>query len=330
MPIPIIEEHQQLCHYTTATGLHGILTSRQLWATHSSYLNDGEEITGFFDRKLPALLNSTVRSAIMKIAGGEPGSTEVKNAGGIESVVKNLTNEMHMAIRDATLSFNQVYVTSFCKVLKGNSADDGLLSQWRGYGTDGGYAIIFDTKKLEELLHVEQSRYHYQSFQIGDVQYHEHDENLATIHSETREWEDVLHKAILGFILTQKREKFEPVLAAVTSLSGMHKHFGFHEESEVRVLALPTNKELLKEARDGGDLRPRKNVSFYPRNGILVPHISLFEPFQNVEQPALPITKIIVGPHPEKKKRKAAIELLRDQLELDFDVTASDIPFLGH
>jgi hypothetical protein len=43
-------------HYTTASGLYGIVTSRTLWASHVSFLNDMEEVQGFFNRVLPGIL----------------------------------------------------------------------------------------------------------------------------------------------------------------------------------------------------------------------------------------------------------------------------------
>jgi hypothetical protein len=52
----ISDTHPELFHYTTAAGLSGILESNSLWATHSSFVNDAEEILGFYDRILPAIL----------------------------------------------------------------------------------------------------------------------------------------------------------------------------------------------------------------------------------------------------------------------------------
>jgi len=53
--------------------------------------------------------------------------------------------------------FAEPYVASFCSVDKRDSyiASHGLLSQWRGYGTQGGYIITFDTAGLIQLLHEE-------------------------------------------------------------------------------------------------------------------------------------------------------------------------------
>lgn len=40
----VSEGHPTLFHYTTESGLYGILDSQQLWATHFSYMNDSEEL----------------------------------------------------------------------------------------------------------------------------------------------------------------------------------------------------------------------------------------------------------------------------------------------
>jgi hypothetical protein len=50
------EEHKELMHYTSASGLYGIVTNRTLWASHTSFSNDSEEVVGFLDRVLPMIL----------------------------------------------------------------------------------------------------------------------------------------------------------------------------------------------------------------------------------------------------------------------------------
>ena len=50
------EVHAELMHYTTASGLRGIVSSRILWASHVSFMNDTEEVQGFIDRVLPEIL----------------------------------------------------------------------------------------------------------------------------------------------------------------------------------------------------------------------------------------------------------------------------------
>lgn len=329
MSRPVIEEHQEIYHYTTAAGLHGIVTSQQLWATHILYLNDAEEFIGFFDRKLPHLLEEPVNRAVAKVYDSSLNRNFINAEGGVNKVTEHLVCDLMSAIRKTTLSFNQPFVTSFCSAPPGQTMDDGLLSQWRGYGTDGGYAIVFDTGGLQKLLDDEFSRFQYQFGQWGDVYYFDQDENQKAALPEVREWEEIVEKAVEQFILTQKREEFEPLFDAVTALSNMHKHLGFREESEVRIVALPSNAELLEAAQKAGDNRPRKLARFQPRNGILVPYIALFERPASEPAARLPITKVIVGPHPERLKRQKAVELLLEQCEVRAKVVVSDIPYIG-
>jgi hypothetical protein len=63
----VIEKHELQYHYTTATGLKGIVESQQLRATNISYLNDAEEHTGFFDRRLTQILEIPIREAVEEI-----------------------------------------------------------------------------------------------------------------------------------------------------------------------------------------------------------------------------------------------------------------------
>lgn len=53
----ISDTHEELFHYTTAAGLSGIIESKSLRATHASFMNDEEEIVGFYDCILPKILH---------------------------------------------------------------------------------------------------------------------------------------------------------------------------------------------------------------------------------------------------------------------------------
>ena len=54
-------DHEEVFHYTTAAGLHGIVSSKTLWASHTEFLNDTEEGVGFSRRILPMILRSVVK-----------------------------------------------------------------------------------------------------------------------------------------------------------------------------------------------------------------------------------------------------------------------------
>lgn len=69
MPDLIEDAYNTLWHYTTASGLEGILKSQQLWATNIKYLNDDEEFQGFFNHRFDKLHEDGTDEGIKKING---------------------------------------------------------------------------------------------------------------------------------------------------------------------------------------------------------------------------------------------------------------------
>jgi hypothetical protein len=43
----LAEKYPEVTHYTNAVGLHGILNSQTIWATHANFLNDHDEVELF-------------------------------------------------------------------------------------------------------------------------------------------------------------------------------------------------------------------------------------------------------------------------------------------
>lgn len=322
----VVESYPELWHYTTALGLHGILTSQQLWATDIFYLNDAEEFTGFFDRKLLHILTEGVNAGIVEASKTSEGLKHINDAGGQAIVARDLPSQLLEILRTNTLKLH-AYVTSFCSP-SGNDTEDGLLSQWRGYGLDGGYAIVFDTKGLNELLEDEQKRFFYSFGHWGDVDYFDGD-STKVAHEERLEWEKTIRETIASMLVKKDLLLAEKLFVPILCLATRHKHRGFREESEVRISTVTSMSGIsMDEVKKAGDNRPKKPVYFTLRGGMLVPYIALFERPSN-EKAKLPIKKVIVGPHPEKLKRQKAIVKLLDQLEIEANVVTSDIPYLG-
>lgn len=63
----IHEQYSELLHYTTAAGLNGILRNGSLWATHSSFLNDAEEITHYFDFSFLQIISEVRREKYVSL-----------------------------------------------------------------------------------------------------------------------------------------------------------------------------------------------------------------------------------------------------------------------
>lgn len=167
----IHEEYLELMHYTGAAGLCGIVTSKTLWASHIAFLNDSEEVLGFLDRRLPMILKPELERHVAE-------SIELTTQVGTASqegcdLLDQWWRKFREGFKKAQEETQDHYVTSFCTASDEWGAQNGLLSQWRGYGLDGGYAIVFDTERLKALLAKDASLYHdsEEALVFGGIQY---------------------------------------------------------------------------------------------------------------------------------------------------------------
>lgn len=325
----VVEEHKELIHYTSAAGLAGILSSQALWATHSSFLNDSSEITLFFDRRLRQLLEVAVRSELAD-SDLQLLPQFARTAQQADETIGRYASELTHAIRTTTMQFNEPYIISFCTAKDKRLRNDGLLGQWRGYGKDGGYAIVFDTGGLQELLNLEAKAYWYQQVRWGDVHYYQDDADAQLAAEEIVEAEETLKKAVRGFLKNPNPVELEPTFEPMATLSCLYKHWGFHEEQELRIVAIPPNAELLTEGRLQGESRPRRPTKSFVRGGCPVPYLELFGRVPEGAEPScLPITRILIGPHPQKDLRKRAVESMLEACNIQAEVVVSQIPYIG-
>ena len=117
-----------LYHYTTQKGLLGVIKDRQIWATHTQYLNDRREFLHAVD---------LVREEIKRLLDGAPDSNpnQPHHAAREESLAR-----MQAAVSKSPQSIN-VCVCSF-------SEERDSLSQWRAYGGPSGFAVGFSNQVL--------------------------------------------------------------------------------------------------------------------------------------------------------------------------------------
>lgn len=135
----ISEVYETLYHYTTWDGLLGILKTQSLWATHYKFLNDYSEIVLFRD-KLISLLIPYVRERYEELVKDTPrNKQEINRIGGMDHVIQHDTEVVVNSQYKAT--GDEIYILSFCGQHKNpHINNNGLLSQWRGYGT--GVALL--------------------------------------------------------------------------------------------------------------------------------------------------------------------------------------------
>lgn len=313
-----------LFHYTTAAGLIGIVKEQLLFATHANYLNDTAELQILESLLIPQI-SAEFRDIIPRLQAVNAFLPGLMDSFG-ESIFDSEANNACRSVMKAIENVSPFYVTSFCMHgVDTDEYDHGLLSQWRGYGR-GGFAIQFDEAELDKLTVMESERRSFQMLATRQVAYDDH-----KAHANLKNFEG-LGASALGVAFRSK----VPVLAArpdvaqilsdrdvssyinafITTVPFL-KTARFREENEYRLVANATAPSRIHE-----DIRVPVKVHFRdnPSSGSIVPYIRLFE----APSMALPIRKVIVGPHRDQENQSKAARLLLDQYELDVPVVVSD------
>lgn len=307
--------YPQLYHYTNTAGLYGILQSQNIWATHYKFLNDETE-GELFKNKIREVISNSIFEAYGEILTSrkdkEDIEQKIQKEGGWGELLSEETDAMIRALYDSIYKMGGVYVASFCGTHKDSAVNqDGLLSQWRAYGHDGGYAIEFDTKKIENIIFEEFEKSSFIHSSLCDVVYDDDDrkfqEEIAPYMPRIKALaKDVAISAVDSeYIMNGTTAE---AYTGLVSCAHRYKHKGFKEEHEVRIIVQPEKS---------------KKVNFRDKENLKIPYIEIFKD-KNLK---LPIQKIIVGPHKDKIKRYESLkEMLRGK---DVEVIYSSIPYIG-
>lgn len=334
------EDTNSLFHYTTGAGLKGILESKCLWATDYRFTNDGRELryaeevlVEEFKKEVPKLFEAQgntppilIKDAFIKMAneiGSLLGFSDLEGSYGWLAQETILNHHKKLFSK----CYESIYLTSFCIHTDTDIYNDGLLSQWRGYATDGGYAIEFDRKKLKLLDNNKpfiRSEIYYPTRSshglipdcierlknnlpfvfkfLADVNLGDDPEAILSHYKSTPEMSEKIDKDGADFALCKT----------------LIKHPGFHEECEYRFVVLSATKS---------DNKP--DIKHREKDGKLIPYIEIFK---GAEKEFLnTIKRIIVGPHRDKEMRAEGVRsLLTSHGMSDVLVHISEIPYLGH
>jgi len=321
------EAHPRLYHYTNEQGLYGILKDQCVWATHYKFLNDSSEIELFRPKLIEFLYSSTLdlyRELIQKYSIDPE---FISANGGLDAMVKSANEEFVDTCYDVLA--REFYIASFCAENQDKYINEnGLLSQWRAYGGDGGFAIVFKTHALEEMLDSEGKAFHYESLLLAYVIYSDDEEKYELELSEDLAKISVHLKEIFMEELKGKQESSDAEVPYPSFIRCVtrYKHRGFKEEHEVRIAIMPTVLDTsCQEIPEDENCKstPEKERKFHDKNGKLTPYLELF---RWLDAP-LPIEKIIVGPHKDKDSRAAALRIMLRNT--DIEVTVSEIPYNG-
>ena len=170
----VSEEYKRLYHYTTWNGLLGILKKQSLWATHHRFLNDYSEVI-LMKSKLFEFIRPVVHKETSNFLNKNPDCKrimqQINDNGGFEALVDQRSSLFIDGMYES-LPNSGLYITSFCAENKDQYINEnGVLSQWRGYGPDGGFALVFNTQAMEHLLKEENMNFDYSFLQLSDVVY---------------------------------------------------------------------------------------------------------------------------------------------------------------
>lgn len=306
-----------LFHYTTANGLIGIFDTGEIWGTAYYCANDESELAAGKGVLAP-LFHSTTYKMIEE--GNNP-RVLIFSQRGVD--VREYADHFEQQIAAMVLSSLCAYITCFCKPTKEEDFHHGLLSQWRGYGSDGGYALHFSRKKL--LAAIESAnKTDGLNYGLQDVHYTVENPMKAEILSHT----DSFVRAYMEY-LDELAKPFDfsknTMRSPIAGLTGgsleafldylvhtKNKHFGEERECRLSLMQLVSmSKGCLP-------------VNHFNRSGLLVPYTktprSSFNVLDCVEW-------IVIGPGPRMSARfKSVCQLVR-QSGREIKVRASHIPF---
>lgn len=329
----IYEKHAELFHYTNLKGVEGILASQNLRATHYRFLNDSSEVQ-LMRSELSERLYPFIKEEVLKIfrRPSHKIKEKIRRAGGTIKVAREEAERIAITFYrtafENTISGPALaipYITSFCSHTSDGSYEqkNGLLSQWRGYA-EGGYAIVFDTKKLCDLYTLEWDQYFYSTALIGDVVY-QHDERAFR-----EEFGEAIKKIEDEFpkYLETGAWNVSGMFPDIVSMYTRLKHCGFYEEREVRAILFPMNKEIedAHKSTNPNYVRPdRKMKEILKRDdgGMYIETLGLGK------NNNLPIKRIIIGP------QKGDINVAKRKLEelvgkRRIEVHCSETPLIWH
>ena len=308
-----VDLEDSLFHYTTATGLLGILNSGSLWTTAYYCANDESEMESA-DRILTSFFREHASSLIEK----EDPRIEVFQNRGVG--IRNHTEKFERTVTNWALHAACVYIACFYRASEKQDFYHGLLSQWRSYGTDGGYALQFSRKKLQATIK-ENNPY----YDLQDV-YYQKDNPLKTALEEHKSSYIAAFEDQLEFLAG-------PLLSGAKYPNPVHKLLNGPLEAYFEYL-IHTKKAHFREERECRltwleTVSPNDSsveIKYYNRNGLIVPYIETPADLDILEC----VDWIIVGPGPRMADRFSSVTQLVRRLDLSIKVRPSEIPLSRH
>ena len=304
-----------LFHYTSADGLIGILQNNEIWSTAYYCTNDESELTAGKKILTPVFMRATHEM----VQDNDP-LVQTFSARGVD--IFEYARGFEQRIIGHTFNKLCAYLTCFCKPTGEEDFNHGLLSQWRAYGVDGGYALQFSRKKLKAAVE-KANKAQDLSYDLQDVYYT--DEN--PLKSEVLSYTDSFLGAYKVFLEEVGDPKIFRTLSMSSPVAGLlgepleslldyliqtkNQHFG--EERECRL-------SLIEAVSSEVKVLP---TNHFKRGGLIVP-------YKKTPRETFPLIDciewIIIGPNPRMGARFKSVNQMVRTAGLTIKVRPSHIP----
>ena len=325
---PVSEVHPELFHYTNLKALENMLATGTLWATHAGHLNDSSEFELMWDRVTPRLASYIVEAVRSERDLFSEHQKIIDDLGGLENVAGRDADLLVQIIRSEMFKFSVPFVACFTTHKKNFDRRNGLLSQWRGYG-EGGAAVVFDSKELEDRLKREEERFHNSICSLAEVVYYKKRLDIE------KRFPDLFStlKRLPSYVVEMSRQETKGQKALTSAIVellpavGRLKHRGFKEERECRAIVgfpHPSRFEAIAKLLPGQ--KEFKVFCFRPGRCNLIPYVKLFEGMGD-----LPISRILIGPSRDQDTNLARAKKMLKELApgCDIELEKSEIPFVS-
>ncbi|MDF0529581.1 DUF2971 domain-containing protein [Tsukamurella sp. 8F] len=292
-------EDMGLFHYTDIGGLWGILSSSQIWATHTYYLNDSSEIEFGLSWINELLKNGEKEAAklVDKEADEEWASTAY------------VLHKLYQFVGAAALTSRDTLLRDSAPFVSCLSCASDSLTQWQAYGNrGGGYSIQFDGQAFEDSIQ--------QVDESGGMLTDQPTITAALVEYQTWNLQKRVDEAVNDFLQGTRAGKegdltydqspsLRAFLRRLVEISMLLKHQSFWPERERRICISGGAETFYSQSALG--LVPRMRIGFDPKS----------------------VREVMVGPGPHEEARKYSIErFLAGQPDLSHvAVTTSEVPY---
>jgi hypothetical protein len=243
-------------HYTSLSGLVGILESNCLHATSFDASNDHLELTAGraavekicreIAQEFPVGFSPSDKSEFLE---ADEAFQEMVRQSSAENVAEVVFRSLQTVLNP--------FICCFSKIEEESEKTDGDLTQWRSYSSDDGALIKFDPEKLNSAIDAEYDNFHFGFLRTGDVSY-DFNDAVRTIepHRDTIksifEYHELRNK-------DSKTEVSDEFLEAFVGASAFTKAPCFASEREHRIsLAIPNHSQYQKLPKRKS--KKRKNI----------------------------------------------------------------------